>query len=196
MEITALKLLVERDADGDGLRLCAPDAGLFTDALPMGAALAPGQPAGSLLRLGRAVRLVVPEGVHGRVLSDRPERVHEPVGHGTTLYELAPFAAGPVDAEPVVDEAPASALVLRAPQSGRFYQRPAPGEPPYVEPGSVLREGLPLGLIEVMKTFTVVPYHAVGPLPAEARVVRFLADDGADVEAGEPLIELAGPQEA
>lgn len=193
MEIIALKLLVERDADGDGLRLCAPDVGLFTDALPLGAALAPGQPAGSLLRLGRAVRLVVPEGVHGRVLSDRPERVHEPVGHGTTLYELAPFAADSAGAWEDVNQTQAGALVLRAPQSGRFYHRPAPGEPPYVEPGSVLREGQPLGLIEVMKTFSVVPYHAVAPLPAEARVVRFLAEDGADVEAGEPLVEFAGP---
>ena len=67
MQITALELLIERDADGDSFRLCAPDAGLFTEALPLGAALAPGQPAGSLLRLGRAVRLVVPSGVHGRV---------------------------------------------------------------------------------------------------------------------------------
>ena len=190
MQTTALELLVERDADGDGLRLCAPDAGLFTEALPLGAALAPGQGAGCLLRLGRAMRLVVPAGVHGRVLSERPERVHQPVGHGTTLYELAPFAADPTGAETDVQEAQSGALVLRSPQSGRFYQRPAPGEPPYVEPGSVLREGQPLGLIEVMKTFTVVPYHAQGPLPREARVVRFLADDGADVAAGEPLIEV------
>lgn len=190
MEITTQRLLVERDADGEGLRLCAPDAGLFTEALPLGAALAPGQPAGCLLRLGRAVRLVVPAGVHGRVLSKRPERVHEPVGHGTTLYELAPFAADPTRAETDGNETQTGALVLRAPQSGRFYQRPAPGEPPYVEPGSVLREGQPLGLIEVMKTFTVIPYHAGGALPAEARVVRFLADDGADVGAGEPLIEV------
>jgi acetyl-CoA carboxylase biotin carboxyl carrier protein len=190
MEITALELLVERDADGDGYRLCAPDAGLFTDALPLGAAVAPGQPAGSLLRLGRAVKLVVPAGVHGRVLSDRPERVHKPVGHGTTLYELTPFTDDPTRGGTEEDEAQSGALVLRSPQSGRFYQRPGPGEPPYVEAGTMLKEGRPLGLIEVMKTFTVVPYHVGGTLPAEARVVRYLADDGADVGAGEPLIEL------
>ena len=75
-----LELHAERE--GGRWRLRAPEAGVFTCSLGRGAALAPGQPAGVLLRLGRAATLVVPEGVHGIVTSPRPERVHAPVGAG------------------------------------------------------------------------------------------------------------------
>ena len=35
-----------------------------------------------------------------------------------------------------------------------------------------------------MKTFSTVPYRAEGGLPARAKVVRWLANDGDDVEPG------------
>src|SRR5688572_19734661 len=81
---------------------------------------------------------------------------------------------------------------LRAPQSGRFYHRPAPGEPAFADAGAPLADGQPIGLIEVMKTFTHVPYSAGAGLPARARLVRFVASDGGDVRQGDPLIEV-GP---
>jgi biotin carboxyl carrier protein len=82
------------------------------------------------------------------------------------------------------------ALVLRSPQSGRFYQRPAPGEPQFVVAGGEIAEGTPVGLIEVMKTFTHVVYRASSSLPPRARLKRFIAGDGADVRQGDVLIEI------
>ena len=62
-------------------------------------------------------------------------------------------------------DAGASGPVVLAPQSGRFYHRPSPGEPAFVEVGGELSPGAPIGLIEVMKTFKariVLPMHAFG----------------------------------
>ncbi|MEZ5974739.1 MAG: biotin/lipoyl-containing protein [Planctomycetota bacterium] len=81
-------------------------------------------------------------------------------------------------------------MILRSPQSGRFYHRPSPGEAAFAEVGTVLEAGQPVGLIEVMKTFAHVPYASKGGLPARARVVRVLAGDGADVDSGTPLFEV------
>jgi len=176
--------------EGERMRLLAPDVGLFTEALGPGALVAPGQRVGTLLRLGRAAALIVPEGVAGRVVSAAPERVLRPVGYGDVLYELAPLAAlEPTAARPEPGENDAR-RVLASPQSGRFYHRPSPLEPPFAEPGELLEEGRPIGLIEVMKTFAHVPYSARAPLPRRARFVRFLCPDGAEVESGAPLVEV------
>ena len=184
-----LELLLARD--GEQLFLRSPEVGLFTQALPAGACFAPGARAGLLHALGRCHELVVPSGAAGRIVSERPEGVLFPVGYGTRLYEYAPFEAGEVRAAALEDAlATSDALVFRAPYSGRFWQRPAPGDPPFVQAGDVLADGQTLGLIEVMKTFTHVVYHMGGALPARARIARFLAADGAEVESGAALLEL------
>jgi acetyl-CoA carboxylase biotin carboxyl carrier protein len=187
MTSSTLELIVQRD--GETLRLCSPEAGWFTRAQDAGAALAPGADAGTLLVLGKAHTLLVPEGIYGLVSGKRPERVHEPVGHGSVLYELRPLEGAGITlaAEEAHDEA---GLVLRAPQSGRFYQRPSPDQPPFAPVGAELEEGRPVGLIEVMKTFTHVPYRATGGLPARAKVVRWIVAESADVSEGDPLVEV------
>jgi biotin carboxyl carrier protein len=189
----------EDEARSAGLLLCAPTVGVLTQALPEGRALTPGAPAGVLLQLGRVIELVTPPGVCGRVVSARPERVHRPVGYGEVLYALAPFAAGagdeeggvPADAAVLAGGASgSSAPALRAPYAGRFWARPAPGDPAFVSAGDVLASGATVGLLEVMKTFTQVHYEPAGDLPARARVVRVVPADGADVSAGDALVEV------
>ena len=83
-------------------------------------------------------------------------------------------------------------LLARSPQVGRFYHRPSPDKPAYVEAGAEVQAGTTLGLIEVMKTFFQVRYGDadLGDLPARARVVRHLVEDGAEVEPGDPILEL------
>lgn len=185
-----LELLVEPTPDG--LRLRSPAVGLLTAAVPAGRVLTPGAPAGVLLVLGRAHPLRTPDGVSGVVRSAAPERVHQPVGYGELLYELGALeggAAASLAAHEAV--APSAAgLVLRSPQSGRFYHRPSPDADPLVEAGDALADGDPVGLIEVMKTFATVPYRARGGLPARARVLRLLVGDGSDVSEGQPLLEV------
>ncbi|NOT31168.1 MAG: acetyl-CoA carboxylase, biotin carboxyl carrier protein, partial [Planctomycetes bacterium] len=73
---------------------------------------------------------------------------------------------------------------------GRFWQRPAPNDPPFLRAGDALADGQTIGLIEVMKTFTHLVYRSGGELPARAKVVRLLVADGAEIESGGALFEL------
>ena len=180
------------DPGRDSLLLRSPEVGLFTRPLPVGALVAPGMPVGVLHSLGRRFDLVAPAGATGRVLNAPPERVLAPVGYGTRLYELA--ALGSADAlaaaAPSASGAVPGALAFRAPYSGRFWMRPAPGDPAFAEAGAELGAGQTLGLIEVMKTFTHLVYRPGGELPERARLLRFLVKDGAEVEQGAALLEL------
>lgn len=186
---TTIELVARRE--GDEVALLAPGPGWFTRALPEGALVGGGAAVGVLRVLGREHALRAPAGVHGRVVSARPERIDEPVGAGAELYRLAPLAAGD-DAGDAVGpaEAAATGLVLTSPQTGRFYHRPGPDEPAFAAPGDELAEGQPVGLIEVMKTFAHVPYRAQAGLPQRARVVRVLVEDGAEVRRDQPLLEV------
>ena len=175
----------------DRTLLRSPEVGWFTCALSAGALVGEGAVVGVLSTLGRAHELVVPRGVAGRIVSPRPERVHRPVDWGATLYELAPLepAVGAAEAD---DPGPAAGggAVVRAPYSGRFWHGPAPGDPPFVSAGDTVVAGQTIGLIEIMKTFTHLTYTAEGGLRERARIVRVLVGDGAEVNEGDPLIEV------
>jgi biotin carboxyl carrier protein len=182
-----IPLLLERD--GERLLLRSPEVGLFSRAHGRGALLAPGAPAGVLHSLGRCFELVVPATASGRVVNAPPERVLAPVDHGALLYELAPLADA-VAEEARPSAATSGALPFRAPCSGRFWQRPAPGAAAFVSAGDILTDGTTVGLIEVMKTFTHLVYRAGGDLPERARLVRFTVADGGEVVDGGTLLEL------
>jgi biotin carboxyl carrier protein len=172
-------------------RLVAPAVGWLTRALAQGEVLVEGAECGVLLVLGRTFTLVAPAGVSGRIASAAPERLHAPLGFGDLVYELEPLGAAVTrPAEPAALAGTASGLVLRSPQTGRFYQRSSPAEAPFVKAGDLISEGRPVGLIEVMKTFTQVVHRAAGGLPPIARVLGYLVADGADVKQGQPLLEL------
>ncbi len=181
--------LIVRKEDGK-TRLTSPGVGFFTCAQPAGALLGPGQEAGSLITLGVAQTLLVPAGVAGRIISERPERVREPVGFGQNLIELAPLSEVAGDEEQADEEESSAGLALCSPQTGRFYERPGPDDPAFVSVGQEIRDREAVGLIEVMKTFTHVTYTAGTELPNPARVTAILVEDGAEVRAGQPLIEV------
>lgn len=182
-----LECLVET-VDGR-VRLLSPETGLYAQAPAKGAVLAPGQACGVVLRLGEARTLVVPEGVLGVVVGEPPRRLRQPVGHGDPLFELEPVAAGGAGRAASAQAAAANdLLVVKAPSSGRFWHRPAPGEPVFVQEGQRLAEGAALGLLEVMKTFSHVAYKSGGVLPPNARFLRYACADGAEVKAGAPLV--------
>lgn len=192
----ALELGVERRADGR-IALLAPDVGLLTCALAPGTGVTPGQVAGVLHRLGRASELRVPPGAAGRVVSARPERILAPVGYGDPVAVLAPEAeahgsgACAGEADSGGEGKPGSgALVYRSAHAGRFYRRPSPDREPFVGEGSIVEPGTPLGMIEVMKTFSHVAYERRPGLPERARVVSVRAADGSDVAAGDALLEV------
>ncbi|MBL4771414.1 MAG: hypothetical protein JKY61_09795 [Planctomycetes bacterium] len=179
------------DSTSEGrIELRCPAVGLLTHVPEVGNALAPGQEAGYLLRLGQPHKLVLPEGIAGIVATAGPEAVHAPMAFDQPVLELRPlgeFHSQADEAETVDQE---GAMVLRSPQAGRFYHKASPEDPSFVSPGTALEDGTPIGLIEVMKTFSQVPYSPAGNLPKSAKAVRLLVEDGADVTKGQPLLEV------
>jgi acetyl-CoA carboxylase biotin carboxyl carrier protein len=175
------------------IELRAPGPGQFVPWIAEGDLVAPGAAIGELVVLGRASALVVPRTADAAGLALRlPPAVHA-VGYGELLVELDPSlqrashaAAG---AAAATSPAAVDGLVFHAPTSGRFYGRPSPDKPAFVTEGAELTAGTTICLLEVMKTFHRVTYGGPG-LPATARVRRVLVADGADVNAGEPLLAL------
>jgi len=74
-----------------------------------------------------------------------------------------------------------------SPLPGIFYRRPAPEKPPYKDAGDDVVEGDVVGLVEVMKQFTEI--HA----DASGKIVRFLIDNEAAVEPGQPIVVIEIP---
>ena len=74
--------------------------------------------------------------------------------------------------------------VVSAPLVGVFYAAPAPEEPPYVAPGTQVKKGDTLCLIEAMKMMSEVP------APADCVVEEILARDGEAVGMGAPLFRI------
>lgn len=183
-----MELLVERAKER--VRLLSPGVGEFTAAVPIGALLGPGAVAGRLVTLGRSQPLIVPAGIAGVVRVQPHERVHAPVDYGALLYELEPLASVGASAPDEAHGRAAGGLVVRAPQTGRFYHKSSPSDPPLAAVGREVTTGTPLGLIEVMKTFTHVIYPSGAGLPERARIARVLVTDGADVREGDALVEV------
>lgn len=100
----------------------------------------------------------------------------------------AATVAAPVKAVPAVKSTassiPDGAVVIAAPNLGTFYRAPKPGADPYVEIGGRVTVGDDICLIEVMKLFTAVKAEQAG------KIVAILVEDGAMVEAGQPLFAM------
>lgn len=78
----------------------------------------------------------------------------------------------------------AKSFTINSPWTGIAYRRPLPDAPPFVDPGSIVREGQTVALVEIMKTFLEVKATKSG-------IVRqILFEDGALVAEGQPLVEV------
>ena len=80
--------------------------------------------------------------------------------------------------------APALSGVVAAPTFGLFPRAPSPGAAPFAEAGDEVKEGQELFIIEAMKVFNTVRAERSG------RIARFIANDGEDVELGQPVLEF------
>jgi len=80
------------------------------------------------------------------------------------------------------EEIPAGLIAIRAPMLGTFYRAPSPGAKPFVEVGDKVAPHDTVCLVEVMKLFNSIKAGASGV------VVKFLVENGAMVEHGQPLL--------
>ena len=91
----------------------------------------------------------------------------------------APVAAAAPDHVATDDHAIVAGL------TGTFYRAPSPDAPPFVEIGDRVEEGQTVGLLEAMKMLNPIEADRAG------HVIQILADDGALVTRGAPLLRLA-----
>ena len=105
----------------------------------------------------------------------------------------SPSAVSPVThapatpAVPTPTSAPAAEEDLhtvKSPIVGTFYESPAPGAPPFVKPGDVVRAGQVLCIIEAMKLMNEIESDVSG------EVVRRLVPNNQPVEYGQPLFAI------
>jgi acetyl-CoA carboxylase biotin carboxyl carrier protein len=116
-------------------------------------------------------------------------RVARPAAHAAAAPS-APFAAataatpspGPESRKPA--DVTAHPGVVKSPMVGTAYCAPAPGSPPFVQPGDEVKEGQIILIIEAMKTMNQIP------APRDGRVLNVLVTDGQPVEYGEPLFVI------
>ena len=192
-ELTALA--APASTSGTRIEVRAPAVGLWREAPLPGTLVRPGDTIGRLEVLGVLHRLIAPAAGHGIVVpapAQDEARARRPVEHGQLLLVLDPEAAAGVVAEdaaaaegPAATEGP----VFRAPTSGRFYIRPGPDRPPFVQPGDEIAVGQTVCLLEVMKTFHRVTYGGKG-LPERARVQAVVPAEESDLDAGDVILVL------
>lgn len=77
-----------------------------------------------------------------------------------------------------------SVAIVKAPLPGIFYRRPSPEEASFKEVGDAIAVGDTVALVEAMKSFFPVEAETSGTL------LRFLVEDGAVVEADQPIAEM------
>lgn len=106
----------------------------------------------------------------------------------------APAPAAPAPAAPAPAAPAATATVtpsgkqipaghqVKSPMVGTFYRAATPGSKPFVDVGSVVKEGDTLCIIEAMKMMNQIDADKAGTVKA------ILASNGDPVEFGQPLI--------
>jgi acetyl-CoA carboxylase biotin carboxyl carrier protein len=178
--------------EATGIAIASPSIGWWHPRVAIGAIVRGGDVLGELDVLGTRHDVIAPPEAHGAVVDGARGAALTAVGFGATLVVLDPRGAAEVGATATA-AAKASAeqggLAFHAPISGRFFARPGPGKPPFVEVGAVLEPGTTVCMLEVMKTFNRVTYGGQG-LPDRARVAAILVADEEDVTMGQAILRL------
>ena len=101
---------------------------------------------------------------------------------------LAPVMAAPAVAAPAASPesaAPAAPVAaghtVKSPMVGTFYRSSSPGAAPFVQIGSVVKEGDTLCIVEAMKILNEIESDKSGT------VTQILCENGQAVEYGQPL---------
>jgi acetyl-CoA carboxylase biotin carboxyl carrier protein len=104
-----------------------------------------------------------------------------PAHFAVAAAPVAAAVAAPAAAA-VVDDA--GTVFVTSPFVGTFYRSPSPDAPPFVEPGSTIREGQALCIVEAMKLMNEIEADCAGT------IVEILAENGKSVEFGQKLFKV------
>lgn len=114
------------------------------------------------------------------------------VAQPVVMQQAAPLVAAPAAVAPAVSAvesapaAPAAAAApaghaVKSPMVGTFYRSSSPGAAPFIQIGSVVKEGDTLCIIEAMKILNEIESDKAGT------VTQILCENGQAVEYGQPL---------
>jgi acetyl-CoA carboxylase biotin carboxyl carrier protein len=123
-----------------------------------------------------------------RIVKADPAIVAQPLHYAAPL--AAPMMAAPsasaialaaaaTPAEPVE-----TGHTVKSPMVGTFYLSASPGAKPFIEVGTVVKEGEPICIIEAMKIMNEIEADKAGT------VTRILCANGQAVEFGQPLLVI------
>ncbi|MDO8720450.1 MAG: acetyl-CoA carboxylase biotin carboxyl carrier protein [Polaromonas sp.] len=93
----------------------------------------------------------------------------------------APLAGVAAAAEAASAAAAPAGHTVKSPMVGTFYRSASPGAKPFVELGTVVKEGETICIIEAMKILNEIEADKAGT------VTRILSENGQAVEYGQPL---------
>ena len=111
-----------------------------------------------------------------------PVAMPAPVMVAAPVPAPASFAPATSDAASASAEAAApSGHVVKSPMVGTFYTSSSPDSKPFVQVGSVVKEGETICIIEAMKILNEIEADKSGT------VSRILVDNGQAVEYGQPM---------
>jgi len=115
---------------------------------------------------------------------------------GGPVMVAAPVAAPVVAAAPLAtaatvpavmseaEQAAAAGHVVKSPMVGTFYSSSSPEAKPFVQVGTVVKEGETICIIEAMKILNEIEADKSGTIS------RILVDNGQAVEYGQPLFHI------
>ena len=103
-----------------------------------------------------------------------------PAHFAVAAAPAAPTAAS--TAAPIVDDA--GTVYVTSPFVGTFYRSPSPDAPSFVEPGSTVREGQALCIVEAMKLMNEIEADCAGT------ILEILAENAKSVEFGQKLFKV------
>ena len=106
----------------------------------------------------------------------------QPAGQMMMQPQHQPAPAGDVAAAAPAAEAPVqTGHVVKSPMVGTFYRSASPGSKPFIEIGSVVKEGDPVCIVEAMKIMNEIESDMAGTIS------KILVENGQAVEYGQPL---------
>ena len=118
-----------------------------------------------------------------RIVKSAGVAVAAPVVMAAPVATAAPVAAVPAaaPAEALAPAPVAAGHTVKSPMVGTFYRSSSPGAAPFVQIGSVVKEGDTLCIVEAMKILNEIESDKAGT------VTQILCENGQAVEYGQPL---------
>jgi acetyl-CoA carboxylase biotin carboxyl carrier protein len=114
-----------------------------------------------------------------------PVAMAMPVAAAPMVAAPAAVATAPAPEAAAVEAAPAAAgHAVKSPMVGTFYRSSSPGAAPFVQIGSVVKEGDTLCIVEAMKILNEIESDKSGT------VTQILCENGQAVEYGQPLFVI------